>query len=165
MTEQKGGVLSFGILAALWASSSAVVAITDALNRAYDVQEGRPWWKVRGVALLLTIGLFLFIVAAMVLLIFGPQLSDWLASLVGLGKVFERLWNIIRWPDSAGMLIVAMAVVYYYAPDVEQQWKWITPGAVFAVNVWQYWRGDCLSDVVVSDWTIPVDGKGDQRGS
>ena len=76
VTEQRGGVLSFGILAALWASSSAVVAISDALNRAYDVQEGRPWWKVRGVALLLTIGLSLFIVAAMVLLIFGPQLGD-----------------------------------------------------------------------------------------
>jgi membrane protein len=133
VTEQKGGVLSFGILAALWASSSAVVAIIDALNRAYDVQEGRPWWKVRGMALLLTIGLSLFTVAAMVLLIFGPQLGDWLASLVGLGKVFELLWNILRWPVSAGMLIVAMAVVYYYAPDVEQQWKWITPGAVIAV--------------------------------
>src|SRR5512145_533987 len=133
VTEQKGGVLSFGILAALWASSSAVVAIIDALNRAYDVQEGRPWWKVRGVALLLTIGLSLFILVAMVLMIFGPQLGNWLASLVGLGKVFELLWNILRWPVSAGMLIVAMAVVYYYAPDVEQQWKWITPGSVFAV--------------------------------
>ena len=133
VTEQKGGLLSFGILAALWASSNAVVAIIDALNRAYDVQEGRPWWKVRGVALLLTIGLSLFILAAMVLMIFGPQLGNWLASLVGLGKVFELLWNILRWPVSAGMLIVAMAVVYYYAPDVEQQWKWITPGSVFAV--------------------------------
>jgi len=133
VTEQKGGLLSFGILTALWASSSAVVAITGALNRGYDVQEGRPWWKVRGVALLLTIGLSLFIMVAMLLLIFGPQLGDWLASLVGLGKVFELLWNILRWPLSAGMLIVAMAVVYYYAPDVEQQWKWITPGAVFAV--------------------------------
>jgi membrane protein len=109
------------------------VAIIDALNRAYDVQEGRPWWKVRGVALLLTIGLSLFIVVAMVLLIFGPQLGGWLASLVGLGKVFELLWNILRWPVSAGMLIVAMAVVYYFAPDVEQEWKWITPGSVFAV--------------------------------
>jgi membrane protein len=133
VTEQKGGLLSFGILTALWASSSAVVAIIDALNRAYDVQEGRPWWKVRGVALLLTIGLSLFIVLAMVLLIFGPQLGDWLASPVGLGKVFELLWNILRWPVSAGMLAVAMAVVYYYAPDVEQEWKWITPGAVFTV--------------------------------
>ena len=133
VTEQKGGVLSFGILAALWASSSAVVALMDALNRAYDVQEGRPWWKVRGLALLLTIGLSFFIVLAMVLLIFGPQLGNWLASLVGLGKVFGLLWNILRWPVSAGLLSVALALVYYYAPDAEQQWKWITPGAVFAV--------------------------------
>jgi len=133
VTEQKGGLLSFGILTALWASSSAVVAIIDALNRAYDVQEGRPWWKVRGVALLLTIGLSLFIVLAMVFLIFGPQLGDLLASLVGLGKVFELLWNILRWPVGVAMLAVAIAIVYYYAPDVEQEWKWITPGAVFAV--------------------------------
>lgn len=133
VTEQKGGLLSFGILAALWASSSAIVALIEALNRAYDVQEGRPWWKVRGIALLLTVGLSVFIVVAMVLLIFGPQLGDWLASLVGLGKVFNLLWNILRWPVSAGLLSVALAVVYYYAPDVEQEWKWITPGAVFAV--------------------------------
>jgi membrane protein len=52
---------------------------------------------------------------------------------VGLGSVFETLWNILRWPVSAGLLTVALAVVYYFAPDVEQQWKWITPGAVCAV--------------------------------
>jgi uncharacterized BrkB/YihY/UPF0761 family membrane protein len=71
VTEQKGGLLSFGILAALWSSSSAVVAITAALNQAYDVEEGRPWWKVRGIALLLTMGLSLFLLLAVVLLIFG----------------------------------------------------------------------------------------------
>ena len=98
VTEQKGGLLSFGILAALWSSSSAVVAITAALNQAYDVEEGRPWWKVRGIALLLTMGLSLFLLLAVVLLIFGPQLGRGLASLVGLGAVFETLWNILRWP-------------------------------------------------------------------
>jgi membrane protein len=133
VTEQKGGLLSFGILAALWSSSSAVVAVTAALNQAYDVEEGRPWWKVRGVALLLTMGLSLFLLLAAVLLIFGPQLGRGLASLVGLGTVFELTWNILRWPVSAGLLIVALALVYYWAPDVEQEWKWITPGAVFAV--------------------------------
>jgi membrane protein len=133
VTEQKGGLLSFGILAALWSSSSAVVAITVALNQAYDVQEGRPWWKVRGIALLLTIGLSLFLLLAAVLLIFGPQLGRGLASLVGLGTVFELTWNILRWPVSAALLMVALALVYYFAPDVEQEWKWITPGAVFAV--------------------------------
>jgi membrane protein len=133
VTEQKGGLLSFGILAALWSSSSAVVAITAALNQAYDVEEGRPWWKVRGLSLLLTMGLSLFLLLAVVLLIFGPQLGRGLAALVGLGTVFEILWNVLRWPVSAGLLVVALALVYYFAPDVEQKWKWITPGAIFAV--------------------------------
>jgi membrane protein len=133
VTEQQGGLLSFGILAALWSSSSAVVAITAALNQAYDVEEGRPWWKVRGIAVLLTMGLSLFLLLAVALLIFGPQLGRGLASLVGLGTVFEILWNILRWPVSAGLLMVALALVYYFAPDVEQAWKWITPGAVCAV--------------------------------
>jgi membrane protein len=135
ITEQKGGLLSFGILAALWTSSSAVTAITEALNRAYDVQEGRPFWKVRGTALLLTIGLSVFIVVSMVLLIFGPQLGGWIAALVGLGTAFEIAWNILRWPVIVGLLSIAMACLYYFAPDVEQRWKWITPGAVFAVLV------------------------------
>ena len=133
VTEQKGGLLSFGILAALWSSSSAVVAITAALNQAYDVEEGRPWWKVRATALLLTMGLSLFLLIAVALLIFGPQLGGGVASLVGLGWAFELTWNILRWPVSAALLIVALALVYYWAPDVEQEWKWITPGAVFAV--------------------------------
>ena len=133
VTAQKGGLLSFGILAALWSSSSAVVAITAALNQAYDVEEGRPWWKVRGIALLLTMGLSLFLLLAMVLLLFGPQLGSGLASLVGLGSAFEITWNILRWPVSAGLLMVALALVYYFAPDVDQQWQWITPGAVCAV--------------------------------
>ena len=102
VTEQKGGLLSFGILAALWSSSSAVVAITAALNQAYDVEEVLPWWKVRGLALLLTMGLSLLLLLAVVLLIFGPQLGRGLAALVGLGTVFEILWSILRWPVSAG---------------------------------------------------------------
>jgi membrane protein len=69
----------------------------------------------------------------MVLLIFGPQLGGGLASLVGLGRAFEITWNILRWPVSAGLLMVALALVYYGAPDVKQAWQWITPGAVVAV--------------------------------
>jgi membrane protein len=133
VTEQKGGLLSFGILAALWSSSSAVVAITAALNQAYDVQEGRPWWHVRGVALLLTLGLSLFLLLALVLLIFGPQLGRGLASLAGLGRAFELTWNLLRWPVSAALLMIALGLVYYWAPHVQQAWQWITPGAVFAV--------------------------------
>jgi membrane protein len=135
VTDQKGGLLSLGIIAAVWTSSSAFVAIMDSLNRAYGVQEERPFWKVRGIAILMTLGISAFVAVSMVLLIFGPQLGGWVASSVGLGAAFETAWNILRWPVIVLLLILAMALIYYFAPDVEQKWKWITPGSVFAVIV------------------------------
>jgi len=136
VTGERGGLLSFGILAALWTSSSALTAIIDSLNRAYEVEEGRPFWKIRGIAILLTVGLSVFLVVALVLLTFGPPLGRWVADLVGLGEVFALSWNLVRWPVIVGLLIIAMAMLYYFAPDVEQEWKWITPGSAFAVIGW-----------------------------
>jgi membrane protein len=136
VTGQRGGLLSFGILAALWTSSSAVTAVMDSLNRAYNVEEGRPFWKVRGLAILLTIGLSLLIIVSLVLLTFGPQIGGWIADYMGLGGAFQVAWNILRWPVIVFFLILALALIYYLAPDVEQEWKWITPGAVCAVLAW-----------------------------
>jgi membrane protein len=136
VTSQRGGLLSFGILAALWTSSSALTAIIDGLNRAYDVEEGRPFWKVRLTAIGLTVGLSVFIVVALGLLTFGPQLGRWVADLAGLGRVFEVTWNVVRWPVIIGLLVVGMALLYYFAPDVEQAWTWITPGSACAVLGW-----------------------------
>jgi membrane protein len=136
VSGQRGGLLSFGILAALWTSSGALTAIIDSLNRAYDVEEGRPFWKVRLTAIGLTVGLSVFVVVALVLLTFGPQIGGWVADLVGLGRAFELTWNILRWPVIVGLLVVATALVYYFAPDVEQEWKWITPGSICAVLGW-----------------------------
>jgi uncharacterized BrkB/YihY/UPF0761 family membrane protein len=84
----------------------------EGLNRAYDVEEGRPFWKVRGIAILLTIGLSLFMIISIVLLAFGTQLGSWIADWVGSGGVFQVAWNILRWPVSSGLLIVAIALVY-----------------------------------------------------
>jgi membrane protein len=136
VSGERGGLLSFGLLAALWTSSSALTAIMDSLNRAYDVEEGRPFWKVRGLAILLTVGLSVFIIVSIVLLTFGPQIGGWIADQMGLGRVFQMAWNVLRWPVIVGLLIVAMALVYYLAPDVEQQWQWITPGSIVAVCGW-----------------------------
>jgi membrane protein len=133
VSDQHGGLLSFGILASLWASSSAIAAITDVLNHAYDVEEGRPWWKVRATALILTVGFSCFIIVAMVLLMFGPHLGSWIANQVGMGGAFEIAWNILRWPVIVMLMMVAVGILYYFAPDVEQEWRWVTPGAVFAV--------------------------------
>jgi membrane protein len=136
VTSQRGGLLSFGILAALWTSSSAITAIVDGLNRAYDVEEGRPYWKVRLIAIFLTVGISLFIIFSLVLLTFGPQIGGWIADQVGLGRVFQIAWNLLRWPVIVGLIVLAMALVYYIAPDVEQRWQWITPGSLVAVIGW-----------------------------
>jgi membrane protein len=133
VSNQRGGLLSFGILLALWSSSNAVTAVMDAFNRTYDVQEGRPFWKVRLIAIALTIGIALFITVSMVLLIFGPQIGVWVANQFGLGRLFEIAWNILRWPMIVALIIVATAALYYFAPDVEQEWKWLTPGSCIAV--------------------------------
>jgi len=133
VTTQHGGLLSFGIFAALWTVASAIRVIIDTLNRAYGVQDGRPCWKVWGLALLFTLGLPLFMLVAMGLLVFGPQLGGWIAAQIGLGALFQVLWNMLRWPVILVLLIVAMAPVYSWAPDVAHAWRWITPGSVFAI--------------------------------
>jgi membrane protein len=133
VTTQHGGLLSFGIFAALWTAASALRVIIATANRAYGVQDRRPFWKVWGLALLFTLGLPLFLLASMSLLVFGPQLGGWMAAQIGLGALFQGLWNMLRWLVILVLLLVAMAPVYAWAPDVAHAWRWITPGAVFAI--------------------------------
>jgi membrane protein len=131
-----GGLLTFGALGALWSSSAALVSIADALNRAYDIEEGRPWWKVRLTAIGLTIGLALVILTALSLVLAGPTLADWLGRRTGLGTAFEWTWLILQWPIAVLLVALAIGVVYYFGPDAEQDWTWITPGALFAALAW-----------------------------
>ena len=67
---------------------------------------------------------------------FGPQIGRWIADFVGLGRAFEIAWNILRWPVILFLGHYRIAMIYYFTPDVEQSWKWITPGSVFAVALW-----------------------------
>ena len=130
------GVLTVGFLLALWSSSAAVVAITDALNRAYDIEEGRPWWKVRLTAILLTLALAILVVLAFGLILVGPTLAEWLAAHTGMGPVFEWTWKILQWPIVFALVVVALALVNYFGPDAEQEWSWVSPGAVLATVLW-----------------------------
>jgi membrane protein len=131
-----GGILSIGLLGALWSSSAAMVALIDALNRAYDIEEGRPWWKVRVTAVLLTVSLSVFIVVSFGLIVAGPQLADWLAANFGYGAVFTMTWKILQWPIAFALVTTGIALVYYYAPDAEQDFAWITPGSLLAATLW-----------------------------
>jgi membrane protein len=131
-----GGILTIGILGAIWSSSAAVVAIIGSLNRAYDIQEGRPWWHVRLTAIGLTIALAFFLLVSFTLIVAGPALAEQLASVFGLGAAFAWTWTILQWPIAFLLVSTAIGLVYYFAPDAEQEWVWITPGAVVATVLW-----------------------------
>jgi membrane protein len=133
---QQGGLLTVGIGMALWSSSAAIVSVVDAMNRAYDIEEGRPWWKVRLIAIALTIGLALFIITAVALVMVGPALGQQLASRLGLGPVFQLTWTILQWPIVIVLVAVAVAILNYFAPDAEQDWEWVTPGAALSTVLW-----------------------------
>ena len=131
-----GGILTIGILGALWSSSAAVVAIIGSLNRAYDIDEARPWWKVRLTAIGLTLALAIFLLFSFTLVVAGPTIAEKLASSLGLGAAFEWSWKILQWPVAFFLGSTAIGLVYYFAPDAEQDWVWITPGAVVATLLW-----------------------------
>lgn len=132
-----GGKLSFGILAALWAASSGMGAITDALNIAYDVKETRSWLKRRVVALVLTTALSVLIIVALGVVLGGGKIADYLAAGYGLGTAFIWSWKIIQWPVALAFMLLAFALIYFFAPDLrDQKWAWITPGSVVGVGLW-----------------------------
>lgn len=133
---ETGGLLTFAFVFTLWSSSSAVVSMCTTLNAAYDITESRPWWRVRLIAIGLTLGLAIFILVSMTLIVAGPTLAEKIADAMRLGPVFEWTWKIVQWPLVVGLVSLAFAVVYYFAPDAEQEWTWITPGAVFATGLW-----------------------------
>ena len=130
------GVFTFGLLLALWSSSAAMVAITEALNRAYDIDEARPWWKVRLTAMLLTVGVAVFVVVAFGLLLIGPTVMAPLVERIGLGSSFTTAWTILRWPLAFALVALGLSIVYYFGPDAEQDWEWVTPGAVLGTILW-----------------------------
>ena len=132
-----GGKLSFGILAALWAASNGLGAITTSLNTAYDVKETRPWWKQRLTAISLTIILSVLIILALVLVVAGGRIADLLANAYGFGSLFPLIWKVVQWPVVLACMILAFALIYYFAPDLrEQSWQWLTPGSAIGVALW-----------------------------
>jgi len=131
-----GGILSVGLLGALWSSSAALVAIIGAMNKAYDIDESRPWWKVRLLAIGLTVGLAVFIVVSFGLVVAGPQLADWLAAKYGFGGMFVWTWKILQWPVAFALVATGIGLIYYFAPDADQDFAWITPGSLMATTLW-----------------------------
>jgi membrane protein len=131
--HRSGGLISFGVLGTLWAASGGVTAVMGTLNAAYDAREERSFWKVRVIAVGLTIALAVLVVCGTALVMFGDRFADWLSSQLGMGTAFTVLWSAVHYLVGFALLFLGLELIYYFGPNVEQDWKWVTPGAVFAV--------------------------------
>lgn len=130
------GLLTIGVLGALWSSSGAMTSIVSALNTAYDIPETRPWWKVRLIAIGLTIALVVFILLSFSIVIAGPNAGQWIAGWFGLSSAFDAVWTVVRWPLTFALATSGIALVFYFAPNADQDWVWITPGSILTTILW-----------------------------
>lgn len=131
------GKLSLGLLAALWAASNGMGAVSQTLNRAYNVRETRPWWLVRIVAVGLTVALAVLIIAALAIVLYGGSIGDTLAARYGLGELFKTFWSILQWPIALVFVLATFNLIYNLAPDLPRhRWRWFSRGAVVAVVLW-----------------------------
>ena len=132
-----GGRLVFSLLVALWAGSSGMVAIINALNAAYEVVETRPWWKARLVAVGLMIALVVLISSALILLLYGGDIAGVAASHFDFGDTFRTAWKFLQWPLVLGFVLLAFNLLYLYAPNLKHWgWHWLMPGTVIGVGLW-----------------------------
>jgi membrane protein len=129
-----GAIIS--ILLALWGVSGAFRSVMEAMNVMYEVEEDRPFWKVYGLSIFMSLAVIVLLVGALVLVIFGESIGVRVAGVVGLGSVFATLWSIVQWPVVALVVLFAFALIYYFAPAARQRFRWISPGSILAFVFW-----------------------------
>jgi membrane protein len=130
VSETREGLLSFGLLFTLWSGSNGLFAIMQQLNITYGVKEARSFWKARLVALMLMVMFLVLIIGAFALVVFGGELQDWVASQIGWSGALLTFFAIFRWVVIAILILLGFALIYYYGPNVEQRFQFITPGSL-----------------------------------
>ena len=133
-----GGLLSVGLLMALWMASSGMEAVIEGLNVAFQVEEARPWWRRRLVALGLTITVALLAGGALGLTLAGGIGARLVTDFIDLGDIWSPLWRVVQWIASALFLLFAIALVYFLGPNLKKRRKAqvILPGAIVALVCW-----------------------------
>jgi len=136
VNPHSGALLSVGLIGALWTASSGFAGMIEALNVAYHVPETRPFWKTRGLALLMTFGIGGLLLMALGVMVVGPRFGDWLAGVLHLSFLWARVWPVLRWAVSGAFIVAAVESLYFLAPNVKQRFAHTLAGAVFAVAAW-----------------------------
>ncbi|HNP61889.1 MAG TPA: YihY/virulence factor BrkB family protein, partial [Nitrospirales bacterium] len=131
-----GGLFSLSLLGSLWAASWGMMAIINTLNAVYGVKETRPLWKAGLTAVLLTIGAAVFFITSLILILAGEEVSQWVTEVTGLEWWATIAWPLLQWPVIVLFMLMAINLVYYWAPNSDHAWQWVKPGSVLAVFLW-----------------------------
>ncbi len=129
--QPRAGLVSFGLIVILWLSSSLFVSIMDAMNRIMGVEETRPLWKQRVIAVLMTLSQAAILIVVFATIIIWPQILNWL----GLSREAAILATVLHAIAVFIMILLSFAVTMYFGPDAEQRWEWITPGSLLGALV------------------------------
>jgi membrane protein len=136
-SQSVGLAFILGVVGALWSASGYVGAFGRALNRVYEVEEGRPVWKLRPQMLLVTVVLIVLVaLTAMGLVVTGPVAKS-IGDKIGAGSTAVTVWDIAKWPVMLFVVVLIVALLYYATPNVRQpKFRWISIGAFLAIVVW-----------------------------
>ena len=136
-SQSAGLTLVLGLLGALWSASGYVGAFGRALNRVYEIEEGRPFWKLRPLQLLITLVAITMTAVVLLLLVVSGPLADAIGRQLGVGDLALTAFKIAKWPVLFLLVLVTVAVLYYATPNVKQpKFRWISVGAGIAIVVW-----------------------------
>lgn len=131
-----GFTLVLGILTALWSASGYVGAFGRAMNRIYEIDEGRPFIKLRGTMLGVTIATVLIVVLLAAMLVLSGPVAESVGNAIGLGGAFLAVWNIAKWPVILLLVVLAIAILYYATPNVKQpKFRWMSLGSLIALVI------------------------------
>ncbi|HEV7968846.1 MAG TPA: YihY/virulence factor BrkB family protein [Candidatus Acidoferrales bacterium] len=129
--------LTIGIVVALWLVSTGVASIISSLNVAFRIRESRRWFKVRAIALALSLVISILILWALCIVLVSGEFVDWVGRELQFASAMIVFWKALQWPTAVVFVIFSYALIYHFGPNLPgRRWHWITPGSVFAAILW-----------------------------
>ena len=132
-----GFTVILGLALALWSASGYVGAFSRAMNEIYEIREGRPFWKLRPVMLLITLVAVVLIAVALLILVLSGPVATSIGNVLGVGEFAVTAWGFAKWPVLGLVMVLVVALLYYATPNVKQpKFRWVSVGAGVAIVTW-----------------------------
>ncbi|MGC4114876.1 MAG: YihY/virulence factor BrkB family protein [Myxococcales bacterium] len=136
LDQPRPRLLTISLLVALYSASRSLDFFRKSLNLAYHVSEARPFLRTQWLAIWSTIVTSTIILLGLAMILLGGKGGFWLADHVGIERQFAFVWSWLRWPTTALVIMLAAALIYYWLPDVDQRFRYVSPGSVASTVLW-----------------------------